>query len=299
MYLYRLFAFLVILVGAFGWRTAAAETLPFSQAVLWQVEREGQPPSHLFGTVHSSDERITALPPAVAAAFAGAERLAIEALIDKAAVLKLSRAMLLPGNERLDALLTEAQTARLKEAAAQFRLPMNMVTRFKPWGAMMLFSLPPEEHLRAAAGKKPLDEALRAQAETAGKPVIGLESVEEQIATLDGMSRDDQLRMLDTTLVQAGEIERVFATLRDAYLARDLAAVYAILSAAAQEDSTGALGRFEQRLLVERNRRMVERMAGLLRRGNAFVAVGALHLPGEQGILQLLADQGYAVTPVY
>ena len=299
MILHRLFAVFLLAIGALAGRATAEETLPFSQGVLWEVAREGARPSYLFGTVHSSDERITALPPAVADVFEGSERLAIEALIDTGAILKLSRAMLLPPNERLDALLSESQTEKLEAAATHFKMPMSMVTRFKPWGVMLLFSLPPEEHLRAASGLKPLDETLRVKAEAAGKPVVGLETIDEQFATLDGMSREDQIQMLGTTLDQAAQIEQVFAALRDAYLARDLAAIYDIMNAAKAEDESGAVLRFEQRLLVERNRRMVERMAGLLQEGNAFVAVGALHLPGEQGVLQLLADAGYAVKPVY
>ena len=224
---------------------------------------------------------------------------AIEAVLDNTAVLKLSRAMLLPGGQRLETLLTPDQTARLRDAAAHYRMPVSMVSRFKPWGAMILFSLPPAEHLRVAAGQKPLDEALRAQAEAAGKTVLGLETVEEQIEALDGMTDADQLLLLASTLEQAGEIERLFATLRDAYLARDLVAVYDLLNAAKGNDGSGVFARLEQRLVVARNRRMVDRMGSLLQQGNAFVAVGALHLPGEQGILQLLADRGYRVTRVY
>lgn len=299
MTLHRLFAVVLLAIGALAGRATAEGTLPFSQGVLWEVAREGAKSSYLFGTVHSSDEQITALPPAVADVFDGSERLAIEALIDAGAVLKLSRAMLLPPNERLDELLSESQKERLAAAATHFKMPMSMVTRFKPWGVMLLFSLPPEEHLRAASGLKPLDETLRVKAEAAGKPVVGLETVDEQIETLDGMSREDQMRMLETTLDQAVNIEEVFAALRDAYLSRDLAGIYDIMNAAKAQDDSGAVQRFEQRLLVERNRRMVERMAGLLQAGNAFVAIGALHLPGEQGVLQLLADSGYQVTPVY
>ena len=76
-------------------------------------------------------------------------------------------------------------------------------------------------------------------------------------------------------------------------------AVYGLLNAEKSDDATGAVSRFEQRLIIDRNRRMVERMDKLLRQGNAFVAVGALHLPGAHGILQLLSDEGYQVTRVY
>jgi hypothetical protein len=207
--------------------------------------------------------------------------------------------MLLPSGERLDAAMSAVQVARLKDVSAHYHMPFTMVTRFKAWGAMMLFSVPPSEHLRAAAGLKPLDERLRAQAEAAGKTVLGLETVDEQIDALDGMVPADQMLMLDSTLQDAGQIERVFASLRDAYLARDLVAVYSLLNDEKSGEAAATVGRFEQRLIIDRNRRMVERMDKLLRQGNAFVAVGALHLPGVHGILQLLSDEGYQVTRVY
>ena len=295
----RLLALLFIVVGVAAARAALPDAMPFSDGVLWRVERADGAASYVFGTLHSTDERITALPQPVSDAFAASQTLAIECILDNPAIFKISRAMLLPGGQRLDASMSAAQVARLKDVSANYHMPFNMVTRFKPWGAMMLFSVPPSEHLRAAAGLKPLDERLRADATAAGKTVLGLETVDEQIDTLDGMVPADQMLMLDSTLQDAGQIERVFAGLRDAYLARDLVAVYGILNAEKSDDATGAVTRFEQRLIIERNRRMVARMDKLLRQGNAFVAVGALHLPGAHGILQLLSNEGYQVTRVY
>jgi len=299
MFAYRLLAVLLIIVGVAGARPALADTMPFSDAVLWRVARADGAASYVFGTLHSTDERITALPQPVSDAFAASQTLAVECILDNPAIFKISRAMLLSGGERLDASMNAAQVARLKQVSAHYRMPFNMVTRFKPWGAMMLFSVPPSEHLRAASGLKPLDERLRAEAEAEGKTVLGLETVDEQIDTLDGMVPADQMLMLDSTLQDASQIERIFGNLRDAYLARDLVAVYDLLNAEKSDDATGAVSRFEQRLIIDRNRRMVARMDKLLRQGNAFVAVGALHLPGVHGILQLLSDEGYQVTRVY
>ena len=295
----RFLAVLFMVVGVATARTALAEAMPFSDGVLWRVERADGAASYVFGTLHSTDERVTALPQPVSDAFAASRTLAVECILDNPAIFKISRAMLLPGGERLDASMSAPQVARLKDVSAHYHMPFNMVTRFKPWGAMILFSVPPSEHLRAASGLKPLDERLRAQAEAAGKTVLGLETVDEQIDTLDGMVPADQLLMLDSTLQDSGKIEGVFASLRDAYLARDLVTVYGLLNAEKSGDATGAVSRFEQRLIIDRNRRMVERMDKLLRQGNAFVAVGALHLPGAHGILQLLSNEGYQVTRVY
>jgi uncharacterized protein YbaP (TraB family) len=299
MLVHRFLALLFILVGVAGARAALPDAMPFSDGVLWRVERTDGAASYVFGTLHSTDERITALPQPVSDAFAASQTLAIECILDNPAIFKISRAMLLPGGERLDASMSAAQVTRLKDVSADYHMPFTMVTRFKPWGTMMLFSVPPSEHMRAAAGLKPLDERLRSEAEAAGKTVLGLETVDEQIDTLDGMGPADQMLMLDSTLQDVDRIESVFANLRDAYLARNLVAVYGILNAEKSDDATGAVSRFEQRLIIDRNRRMVKRMDKLLRQGNAFVAVGALHLPGTHGILQLLSDEGYQVTRVY
>jgi uncharacterized protein YbaP (TraB family) len=299
MSVHRLLAIIVVAVGILASRGAAAEAMPYADGVLWRVETAEGISNYVFGTLHSSDDRITSLPAPVSEAFAATETLAIEVVLDNAAIFKIGRAMMLPSDKRLDALLTSKQVAQLKDVAAHYHMPFTMVTRFKPWAAMIVFSLPPAEQLRTAAGKKPLDESLRLQAEGARKTVVGLETVDEQIETLDGMVEADQMLLLDSTLEQAVEIEQMFAALREAYLARDLAAVYELLNAAKVDDDTGAVERFEQRLVIDRNRRMVERMGKLLQEGNAFVAVGALHLPGEKGILQLLADRGYRVTRVY
>ena len=299
MLAHRLLAFIIFIVGVAGAQTVLAEAMPFSDGVLWRVERADGAASYVFGTLHSTDERVTALPQPVSDAFAASRTLAVECILDNPAIFKISRAMLLPGGKRLDASMSAPQVARLKDVSAHYHMPFNMVTRFKPWGAMILFSVPPSEHLRAASGLKPLDERLRADAEAAGKTVFGLETVDEQIDTLDGMGPADQMLMLDSTLQDAGQIEHVYASLRDAYLARDLVAVYGLLNDEKTGDATGAVSRFERRLIIDRNRRMVARMDKLLRQGKAFVAVGALHLPGAHGILQLLSDEGYQVTRVY
>ena len=57
--------------------------------------------------------------------------------------------------------------------------------------------------------------------------------------------------------------------------------------------------RFKKRLLIDRNYRMVRRMRPRLMEGNSFIAVGALHLPGAEGIIHLLEKEGYRVSPVY
>jgi uncharacterized protein len=278
---------------------AAADDAAFSEGLLWRVQPPGGTPSFVFGTLHSNEKSITALPPAVAAAFAGAGTVATEVILDQPAVMQLSRAMLMPAGEKLDAMLTPAQIARLKSVAAQYRVAFDNLTRFKPWAVMALFSFPPAEYARSAAGGKALDEQLQSDAQAAGKKLIGLETIDEQIDALGSASPADQLVLLDATLRQAPDIDDVFETLRKAYLARNVVAVRAALETPLDAADEAAAKRFESTLIAERNRRMAQRILPLLQQGNAFIAIGALHLPGDDGVLSLLAAQGCEVTRVY
>jgi uncharacterized protein YbaP (TraB family) len=84
----------------------------------------------------------------------------------------------------------------------------------------------------------------------------------------------------------------------DAYLQRDLAALVRLQQQAMYADSD-IDDRFMLELVDKRNQRMVDRMQDYLTEGNAFIAIGALHLPRAEGVLHLLEQRGYTVTPIY
>jgi len=87
--------------------------------------------------------------------------------------------------------------------------------------------------------------------------------------------------------------------LLDAWRQRDLAMLMAINTAAMQTGDQKLAAEFQDRLIVRRNQLMAERMQPYLQEGNVFVAVGALHLPGEAGLLNLLEQRGYTVRALY
>jgi len=90
---------------------------------------------------------------------------------------------------------------------------------------------------------------------------------------------------------------RLQEDLTRAYLDRDLERLLRI--GYESLDPRGMTEGFADRLINERNVRMIDRLQPLLRRGKVFIAVGALHLPGDGGILALLEGRGYRVTPLY
>ena len=104
--------------------------------------------------------------------------------------------------------------------------------------------------------------------------------------------------LLDVSLAAVGDVDRTFETMKAAYLAGDLDRLHAMAEAQTAGADPALMALFEDRLIDARNRRMVERLAPHLARGGTFVAVGALHLSGEAGILNLLAKDGWQVRRV-
>ena len=104
--------------------------------------------------------------------------------------------------------------------------------------------------------------------------------------------------MLNKSVAEFGQSGDQLFSMLDAYLDRDLGALVELQQQFMYAE-TDIDDRFMAALVDKRNQRMVQRMQGLLAEGNAFIAIGALHLPGEKGVLHLLEQQGYSVTPVY
>jgi len=146
-----------------------------------------------------------------------------------------------------------------------------------------------------------LDIMLARNAAEQGKPVHQLESLEEQIAVFEGMSEADQVALLRQAVDNYERMPLLVARLVEAYLARDLAGLWRISEESGGEGAETKRLRavFAHRLLEERNVRMAGRSEARLREGGAFIAVGALHLYGDAGMLSLLEKRGYRVTRVY
>ncbi len=121
----------------------------------------------------------------------------------------------------------------------------------------------------------------------------------EQVGVFDSLTQDEQVALLQDTLDHLPDIEGMLVDLRQAWLQRDLARLVAINEATMRDSDPQFAADFNQRIILERNQRMAERMESRLRKGGHFIAVGALHLPGEKGLLQLLEQRGYRVTKLY
>ena len=284
-------------------RTAAgAAEVPFGEGLLWRIEAPGAPagaaPNYLFGTMHVTDQRVLTLPEPVRAAFDSAQSATFEVVMDNQVRAKMGQAMVLSDGRTLDKILGPESFAQVVEAGRRYGLGPEQLRFFKPWALATILSIPQAELARAAGGSLPLDQALQARATEQGKPLHALESAQEQIALFNDMPEASQIAMLTSAIEQNATIETMFEEMTVSYLARDTGAIYGRM-AAQREAQPELMELFLRRFNDERNRTMAIRMAGRLRQGGAFIAVGALHLPGESGLLSLLTQNGHTVERVY
>ncbi len=269
----------------------SARAVAHGTGLLWKVEWHGVPPSYVFGTIHSEDERVTTLPAPVQAAFDRARSFTMEMVLESEASTALASAMFLGDGQTLQGILGDELFEKAARALEGNGMPRQIIMGLKPWVVMVMLSMPKPD-----TGEF-LDKVLYTAALKQGKPVYGLESVEEQVAVFEGLPLNDQITLLKAAIEQSPSA--MIEQLIQAYLARDLAAMVALNEQSNTQLAPQLSEKITHRLLDRRNARMAQRMEPRLREGNAFVAIGALHLPGEKGVLRLLEGRGYRVTVVY
>jgi uncharacterized protein len=286
------FAALFLLALAFSAGQAAAQR--FDQGVLWRIEGAASRPSHVFGTVHVDDPRVTQLPVAVSRALDESRSLTVELSLDPGNIVALASRMLLQDGRDLAGIAGAEIYGRAAALAAGLGLPEPALKMFKPWAVALLIMMPRQNP------ENVLDNVLVRMAVAQKKPVHELESVAEQVDVFEGMAEGDQVALLRYAVDNHERMPRITGRLVNAYLARDLAAMWHISRENSDDPQTRRLNDiFMQRVLFSRNERMAERMAARLEEGGDFVAIGALHLYGDRGVLAGLQRRGYRVTRVY
>lgn len=285
---------------------AEAERLPNGQSLFWKIERPGTVPSFLLGTAHLTDPRVTGLPAAARDALANASAVALELaeLRDQrllmAATLRHAGLLVLPPGQSLWDLVPDPEEAAIR---ANPNLPPGAAATlygYQPWVVAGMLSLPLCEVQRKGAGLDVLDSLIARTAAARHVPLIGLETVEEQLSVFAAMPLDLQTRYLVAVARLGPRTGDILETLVALYESGSVAAYLPLLARLddGAADDRDLMAFVDETLIRKRNRNMAARAAGLLTGGNAFIAVGALHLPGGEGLVELIRQAGYKVTPV-
>ena len=264
-----------------------------SHGLLWELSKTGQEPAYLFGTIHSEDPAVVELPAPVKQAFDASNSVVLEMLMDTDTMRYSSTAMLMLDGRSLSDVIGMPLYEKVSAAIASRGIPERVLNRMKPWAAAVTLSTP------ALETGQILDLVLYQEALQQDKAVYGLETVREQLDLFDSMSESDQVILLQDAVDNFPELDALHAELLAVYKQRDLEGLLALNETSMQAEDQRLARDFQRRVIDDRNHRMAERMQPYLRQGKAFIAVGALHLPGEQGLLNLLEQQGYTIRRVY
>ncbi len=286
---------------------AEGRKVPNGTGLFWKIEKDGLAPSYLLGTMHVTDPRVLKMPAGAAEAHARARMIIIESeeiLDDKkamAAVLSKPELTMFTDSRTIESLLTAENRAILESGLKERGLSLSAVTRMKPWMLAGFVALPACELERKAQNVAFLDKKIALDAIAAGKTVKGLETLEEQLAAMAELPMDFHLQVLVETVKLGDQMADVMETMTELYLKGEtgltIPALKAVTPASDGQDESAYVA-FESTIISKRNHRMAERATSSLAQGGVFMAVGALHLPGNDGLVQLFRDQGFHVTVV-
>ncbi len=284
---------------------------PNGQGLLWKIERAGVRPSYLYGTMHMTDDRLTTLPGPVADVLDDAKTVALEIgeVLDESKmtmeVIKNIRLMAFTDGRTIESVLSPPEIKLLKTKLNDLNMPYAASRIMKPWFVMLSMALPKCELARQKAGLKALNASIALTAKNNGSKIIGLETVKEQFSAFASLSIKDQKVMLLNSLHMGHLLNDQIETMTQLYLQRRIAALWQFSLhmshkyAKATKEEFAALKNFERVLIIKRNQVMSLRAQPLINKGNLFMAVGALHLPGKDGLVALLRKAGYKLSVVY
>jgi uncharacterized protein YbaP (TraB family) len=261
------------------------------QGLFYTVSKDGELRGYLLGTIHSDDPRLLDFSAEFTDALKSCDLFAMELVPNQPTLSRLMEFMHYQDGTTLLSRVGEARYQRLVSAAGTYNLGPDQLSTMKVWAAMMTVSIPPPENGLF------MDLSLALQAAGNGLKVVGLETLDEQLAFLENMPEAQQLELLDQALDEFDQLPELFAKLIDAYLQSDLEALEAESNSQFEDLPDEIEAYFFSQGIDARNLRMRDRLLEQIAESTVFAAVGALHLPGEHGLIKLLREAGYSVEP--
>ena len=288
-------------------RAARADDLTDAQGLLWRVSRDGLASSYLFGTIHSTDDSAVAIARRAAALAASGKVVATELggpmdAIDKSA---LGAKLFAAGIDREDDTflpdLAGPSGAAVETYLADRGVPKELAHHLRLWFLVVSAAAPKCEAARELAGLAEVDEVIARAGVDAKIPVVALESADEQMAALAAEPPALSAALLTTSARLPRLDDDGYATMLQLYREGRPAEMTAVVDAlpALTPKERAAEHRSDALLLAGRNATMATRAAPLLANGGAFIAVGALHLPGKGGLIARFRAMGYRVENVW
>jgi len=275
----------------------AKKTLPSTQnSLLWKVSGNGlSKPSYLFGTMHIICASDIVVSDSLKSAIKNSDNVYLElAMDDMFSMLFGAMAHLnMREDTTLSDLLSPADYQKVKsyfEKGSAAMLPFSIMERFKPFFTASMIA----QQGSSCQTPVSVESLIMEEAKSFDKKIRGLETVEYQLSIFDSIPYKDQAQQLVKMVdgdTGPGE-EKEMKTLTDAYRNQELSKLDDLTK------NDASIGNYADLLLYNRNAAWVKKLQGLMADKSLVIAVGAGHLPGDRGVINLLRKAGYKVEPV-
>lgn len=258
------------------------------KGLFWKMESPAGKVSYLFGTMHTDDNRVANVTPAMESALNSVDMFVMEneSSNDQSAFLMQTGS--------LADKLTEAEFEQVRALADFHVMHLGAAMQMKPWLLAVIFDLPKPQTPFAQ------DNLLMRKAQDSEKDVVGIETSKAHFSIMDDFSIDEQMVMLRAVLKRTPERKEAdFERLMAAYLDGDADKI----SALDEQITSGMLPqalweKMRKKLLDDRNVVMAKRTLEMANATPVFIAVGASHLAGDSGLITAFKKAGYKLTPV-
>ena len=284
-----------LLASVAGFLLVSSLTTPASaqdNALLYKVTGPGlAQPSYLYGTFHLVCPDDLTITDATKKAIGEASQVYLELDLDDPALMgSMQKAMIMTGGKTIKDLLPADDYALLDTYLKQkMNMGLAQVGMLKPIGLMSLMYM-----TLLPCQPASYDMTFAQMASKEKKEVLGLETVDAQLAALDKIPMQEQLKGLVDMAKMPDEAKKEFADLLAAYKSNDMARLTALM----KNSKFGDMADYEDSLLGERNANWIPVIEKAAKEKPTFFAFGAGHLGNEKGVVNLLRKKGYSVKPV-
>lgn len=266
------------------------------QHFLWEVVSLTNR-AYLYGTIHAGKANWYPLPSAVEAAFADSRVLVVEAdITDESAMAKTAPAMIYTLPDTLSKHVVPVDYERFRKQLPKYKLAEESVAQMKPFMAVSLLVFSEWARL-GYLPQHGIDGYLLKKAKAEAKTIVEIEGTEAQVKLLDAFSEDESRKLFAGTLtaLESGITSEQITGMVNAWQSGDPKLMLEI--ARRYNDEIPGAREFEEKLVWARHEDMLKKIEGYLNtsRDRHFIAVGALHLAGERGLVELLRKRGYIV----
>ncbi|MGQ0740552.1 MAG: TraB/GumN family protein [Bacteroidota bacterium] len=280
-----------------GLVTLSAAAQKENNSMLWKISGNGiEKPSYLFGTIHMLCKEDAFLSNNMVKAIKNADRVYLELDMDNLfELLGIMTKMKMKNDTTLADLLTPEEY-KLTKAFFEEKvtmLPFSVLETYKPLVASSLLM----ESTLVCDEQVAMEQLIMEEAKKHGKKIDGLETMAYQMAVFDSIPYKVQAKELYKGIAAGGDndskADEEFKKMMQAYKEQDLTKLSEMIA-----KSDDGMLQYEDLLLYNRNRNWVEKLKTLLKEKSLVIAVGAGHLPGEKGVIELLRKEGYKLSPV-